>query len=524
MANAAAVTKGFLFADLRGYTAYIERHGDRAAAELLATYRTLVRAAIAEYDGAEIKTEGDSVYVVFPSASAAVEAGLVIVRSAAQASTTAGPIRVGVGIHAGETVATDEGPVGVAVNIAARVCAKAQAGEVLVTDTVRSLTRTLLRYRFVGLGPQSLKGVERGIVIYRVEAVPSGRIAHLRRYLAARRRFAASIGLGAMAVVLASGAAWFVSRPPDCLDLGPATRDVVARVDLERMCVVELVAVGRTPGAIVATESDLWVASEGTWTVTRIELSSHRPTLTIGTPGAPVSLAAHADGQVDVLTANEFDEAAPNEVVWIRDDTSSLFIVQGLPPAVAAGPANLAGYANVTATSGWTWVIDRGGRLIRMSSGNRASPIDTVDLSGLDPESPGLVASVAGTVWVADEDQQMAYVVEGIANAPTNLRLAGSVGTVAMAAGPDTVWFLRKDGSLTQVNTTSHDQKTVRLDAPATGVVVGSSALWLLDAGARTIRSVDGDTGGTLRTLDVGGQPAGAVEAGGSLWVTVRAP
>ena len=89
-----AGTKGFLFCDLRGYTAFVEHHGDQAAAELLATYRALVRAAIAAHAGAEIKTEGDSVYVVFPAASGAVEAGLAIV-TAAEQSTKEQPIRVG---------------------------------------------------------------------------------------------------------------------------------------------------------------------------------------------------------------------------------------------------------------------------------------------------------------------------------------------------------------------------------------------------------------------------------------------
>ncbi len=167
-----AGTRGFLFCDLRGYTAFIEQRGDQAAAELLATYRELVREVIAAHEGAEIRTEGDSVYVVFPAASGAVEAGLGIVAGAAERSTRERPIAVGVGVHAGETVATTEGLVGGAVNIAARVCAKAQAGEVLVTDTVRALTRTYLPYTYTSLGNQSLKGIAGGIPLYRVEAVP----------------------------------------------------------------------------------------------------------------------------------------------------------------------------------------------------------------------------------------------------------------------------------------------------------------------------------------------------------------
>lgn len=164
-------TRGFLFADLRGYTDFVETRGDHAAAELLSAYRTLVREAVARFEGAEIKTEGDSFYVVFDSASAAVECGRAIVEAAREASQKdpSRPMHVGVGIHAGETVETSEGLVGSAINIAARVCSVAGPGEVLVTDTVRSLTRTFLEVGFVPLGPRPLKGVAEPIPLFRVD-------------------------------------------------------------------------------------------------------------------------------------------------------------------------------------------------------------------------------------------------------------------------------------------------------------------------------------------------------------------
>lgn len=165
-------TNGFLFADLRDYTRYVESHGDEAAAALLAAYRTLVRSAVGEFGGAEIKTEGDSFYVVFPSASGAVQCGLAILRAADERTREGGaPIRVGIGIHAGETFETSEGYVGSAVNVAARVCSQARPGELLVTDTVRALTRTLLRVRFVDRRSRRLKGIEEPVIIYRVEAL-----------------------------------------------------------------------------------------------------------------------------------------------------------------------------------------------------------------------------------------------------------------------------------------------------------------------------------------------------------------
>jgi class 3 adenylate cyclase len=165
-----ALTRGFLFTDLRGYTAYVDAHGDHAAAELLDAYRGLVREAVARGHGAEIKTEGDSFYVVFPSAGAAVRCGLAITAAAALASEEGPdrPIRVAVGVHAGEAVETAEGFVGLAVNIAARICAQAKAGEVVVSETVRALTRTHLDVSFQPLGARRLKGVEESIRLFRV--------------------------------------------------------------------------------------------------------------------------------------------------------------------------------------------------------------------------------------------------------------------------------------------------------------------------------------------------------------------
>jgi outer membrane protein assembly factor BamB/class 3 adenylate cyclase len=171
-----ATTHGFLFADLRGYTHFVETRGDDAAAGLLRRYRALVREVISEFGGAEIRTEGDSFYVVFPLASSAVLGGLAILAAADQATRAnpGEPLTVGIGIHAGETAETGEGPVGSAVNIAARVCAQARAGELLVTDTVRSLTRTRLTVTFTPRGSPSLKGIKEPIFHFavRVAAEP----------------------------------------------------------------------------------------------------------------------------------------------------------------------------------------------------------------------------------------------------------------------------------------------------------------------------------------------------------------
>jgi class 3 adenylate cyclase len=166
--QAAPVTRGFLFADLRGYTAFTEAHGDKQARDLLDAYRRVVRDVVGQFGGAEIKTEGDSFYVVFPSATAAVKCGIALVDAAAKASHDRPdlPIHVGVGIHAGETAESDEGYVGSAVNVAARLGAAANAGEVLVSETVRGLTRTGGEVRYVSIGNRRFKGISEPIAVF----------------------------------------------------------------------------------------------------------------------------------------------------------------------------------------------------------------------------------------------------------------------------------------------------------------------------------------------------------------------
>jgi len=221
-----ATTHGFLFADLRGYTHFVEMRGDEAAAALLTRYRALVRDVIGGFGGAEIRTEGDSFYVVFPLASSAVLGGLAILAaaSAAAGSDPAQSFNVGIGVHAGETAEHGEGPIGSAVNIAARVCAQARPGELLVTDTVRSLTRTRLTVRFTPRGSPTLKGIREPIPLFAVEPVaefiepgpeiPVGRAARISARIRARPAARWGIPVAAALIITALvGAGFLLSAP-----------------------------------------------------------------------------------------------------------------------------------------------------------------------------------------------------------------------------------------------------------------------------------------------------------------------
>src|SRR6266849_9213385 len=94
------MTLTFLFADIRDYTSFVEQHGDAQAGRLIAEFRRIVRAQLAATGGGEVKTEGDSFYLVFRTAGQAVQCGAAILHEAELLSRPDRALRVGVGIHA----------------------------------------------------------------------------------------------------------------------------------------------------------------------------------------------------------------------------------------------------------------------------------------------------------------------------------------------------------------------------------------------------------------------------------------
>lgn len=181
----------FLFTDLRDYTRFVEAHGDVAASRLLRDYRTIVRREVARTKGAEIKTEGDSFYIVFEAAVPALECAVAILEQV-EAHNARQPdrvLRIGAGLHAGDAVEYDGQYVGGAVIIASRLSTKAAAGELLVSDTFRGLVRTAQAQVLRERGPVTLKGVTEPIRVWSFSAagtlspepasgvaVPSGRL------------------------------------------------------------------------------------------------------------------------------------------------------------------------------------------------------------------------------------------------------------------------------------------------------------------------------------------------------------
>jgi predicted ATPase len=139
-----------MFTDIEGSTRLLQELGDKRYGAELELHRERVRGAVAAHGGYELGTEGDAFFIAFATASEALDTA-----SEVQTALADGPIRVRIGIHTGEPLVVAGNYVGLAVHKAARICAAAHGGQVLVSQAARDLAgdgvRELGEYRLKDL-------------------------------------------------------------------------------------------------------------------------------------------------------------------------------------------------------------------------------------------------------------------------------------------------------------------------------------------------------------------------------------
>src|SRR5689334_3838376 len=148
-------TATVMFTDVESSTDITTRLGDEAAASLLATHNTIVLDQVAAFGGRDVRSTGDGFLVVFDSARAAVSCALAIQRELTEQEH---PVRVRIGLNAGEVLEGDDELFGAAINLAARVMDRADGGQILATDTIRGLVGTMSDATFRDRGRVTLKG------------------------------------------------------------------------------------------------------------------------------------------------------------------------------------------------------------------------------------------------------------------------------------------------------------------------------------------------------------------------------
>jgi adenylate cyclase len=146
----------FLFADIAGFTAMTEAHGDEQAAKLVAEFSEAVGAELTAFGGTQVKTIGDALMLRIADPGQAVLLGLRIAHDVLRRH---GAPAVRVGLHHGPAIERDGDYFGATVNLAARVSAAATGGEVLLTAQTAALAPDLEGVLYESRGRQTLRNV-----------------------------------------------------------------------------------------------------------------------------------------------------------------------------------------------------------------------------------------------------------------------------------------------------------------------------------------------------------------------------
>jgi|GEM_PF-596227 len=161
----------FLFADLAGFTALTEVHGDEVAADAVGRFVDAVRGMLEPFEAEEVKTIGDAVMLRTARATAGVRLAIEIVKELGRRQ---GALAVRAGVHTGTAVHRDGDWFGAGVNLCARVAAMAERGEVLMTAATKQalgheLDGLQLQYR----GFKRLKNVSQRVEVYALTLAPT---------------------------------------------------------------------------------------------------------------------------------------------------------------------------------------------------------------------------------------------------------------------------------------------------------------------------------------------------------------
>jgi len=163
----AAERQTFVFADLAGFTAFTEAHGDQLAADAVAEFAFGVRALLQAHGAEEVKTIGDAMMLRAPDAASAVGLGVQIIERVGRRHRALG---VRVGVHTGTAVERDGDWFGAAVTLCSRIASGARPGEVVMSAAAKNAApEELARFDLQFRGRHRFKNVSEPVELYALD-------------------------------------------------------------------------------------------------------------------------------------------------------------------------------------------------------------------------------------------------------------------------------------------------------------------------------------------------------------------
>ena len=519
-------TATVMFTDVEASTDITTRLGDDAAAPLLATSNAIVLDQVAAFAGHDVRSTGDGFLVVFDSARAAVACALAIQRELTEREH---PIRVRIGLNAGEVLLGEDELFGAAINLAARVMDRADGGEILASDTVRQLVGTMPEASFRDRGRVALKGFAERQRLYEIQPAEA-RVAELPQPRRSRRRarwlalagavvLAAAIA-GAVAVLDGSGSAAAVTVPPDS----------VAVIDPGEGAVVAAIPVDENPGPISAGADGIWVLNQNSATLSRIDAASRKLVETKGIGGSAggggvpgnVAAAAHEVW----LNAAGCNGGQTGEVLHVRTGGRDIGGSDDVPvaDAVPAHPVEDidAGGCGLVAQGTSVWAATNGpDGMVRIDYDPVAGRSQVA--WGRPLPSPIALALGDGALWGIDPVAGVVMRIDPAVGRRTRKIQVGS-DPVALTTGAGAVWVANAgDNSVSRIDpATNAVVQTIGVGRGPSSIAAGAAAVWVALGDAGAVARIDPRTDSVTATIRVAHRPQGVAVADGLVWVTVR--
>jgi branched-chain amino acid transport system substrate-binding protein len=519
-------TVTFLFTDIEGSTRLLKQLGDEYA-NVLVEHQRLLRETFAAHQGHEVDTQGDSFFVVFPTAKEAVAAAVDAQRALAAHDWPDGAeVRVRMGLHSGEPIVGGERYVGLGVHQAARVGAAGHGGQVLLSSATRELVKSALPdgVTLRDLGDRRLKDIDHPERIYQL-VVPGLRndfpkLKTAERSPARKRRVALTM-VAALLVVggIAGGLLGTSGGGGTAESLSSVTPDSVAVVAAKSKALTGQVSIPGGPSLVVAAGPSVWVASDASRTISSIATTTETVTHIVPLNATPGAMTADGD-TVWVL------DGVGRRLLKVDPAYSAVTRRIKLPPApqLPATNSRLSSLA-VAWGEGALWVTDGSSRLLRVDP--HTGHTDALDVH----EALDDVAVGNGSVWAVSGEAATLYRVDPHKlTLKTRIPVVNKLGAtspfpVAVAVGEGSVWVL--NGNTQTVTKVDPDLEGISATIPLgigsnpNDITTGEGAIWVANGGNGTLTSIDASSDEPT-TIPVGSSPAGVAVGGGKVWASVQ--
>ncbi|HEU4529325.1 MAG TPA: ABC transporter substrate-binding protein [Actinomycetota bacterium] len=506
--NDAAAIRTFLIADVRGWTLFTQERGDEAAAKLAAKFADTVREVVETRGGTLLELRGDEAMCVFSSSREAIRSAVELqVRFAEETVAQPDlPLTVGIGLDAGEAVPVEGGYRGGALNLAARLCGQARAGEVLASREVTHLARRLDGVRYEDRGSMSFKNLPDPVEVVRV--VPEGEdpIDRLRPFTPTppapperrSRRWVIAVATVVTLALLAVAISLLGSDDPGAVDLGTNS---IARMDAGNGGLELATDLGQRPGVSVIGFGSLWVVQPDRGVVTRLDLEDGSVSDTIRVGAAPAGITV---GDGSVWVTNSGDGTVSRVNVETNEATQLLDAGTG-PTGIAFGDGAL-------------WVADTlGAELLRID------PVTGETRAVAVAGQPSSVAFSPVGVWVAFAPAGISRVDPADASVAFTKPVGNGPTAVLSAFG--SIWVANHlDGTVTRLDpATGAVQATIAADEGPSALAAAGDSVWVANEFADSITAIDVEADTVRQTIPVGAAASSLASEGDSLWLAVGA-